>query len=207
MELKLLNERLKKIEAADMEILSEIANSTPDPKAAAVAIEAEMAATEIFNHNIFVAITDGEAAIVVLSSRPPAPETLQPVPPQTRSRRIDVSGITALDDSTTLRDFKTWRAQWNGIYRYENMDNLPIFDQRTILNRVLTLNMQKTINQILGISPDDENNIDEILDLIEQHLRKKQNIAVDIRDFTFALRTPQTQRISASTAIPTATSS
>ena len=38
MELKLLTE------AADEKILSEIANSTPDPKAAAVAIEVEMAA-------------------------------------------------------------------------------------------------------------------------------------------------------------------
>ena len=57
-----MSDQLAKIRIADKEILNITDSSTPNPKAATAAVEAEMATIEVFNHNIVIAIAEAQAA-------------------------------------------------------------------------------------------------------------------------------------------------
>ena len=173
-EVHVMTDQLAKIRLADEEILNVTGSTNPDFKAATAAVEAEMTTTGAYNHNIVIAIAEAQAAIVALSSlfRQPTPEPPHG-PTPVRNKRIDLSGIPTLDELTSLRYFRIWQRQWDGVHRYENIENLSIRDQRTVLNRVLSIKMQKTVDQVLGI-PDDETPVTEVLDQIESHLRKKK---------------------------------
>ena len=98
-------------------------------------------------------------------------------------RRINVSSLEKLKGDVTLRDFVAWRCNWDDLYLLENIDEYPLKKQMAALRLVMSTAMLGTVKMLLGDTPAAETTPANILDLLQQHLRKQWSVALDRVEF------------------------
>ena len=78
----------------------------------------------------------------------------------------------------TLRDLSAWRRSWDDFAELEQLDRLPVSQQRAMLRTHLTVEMRAVLQLAIGIDTDDASSVSEILDAIHGYVRSKRNITL-----------------------------
>ena len=84
-----------------------------------------------------------------------------------------------LDTSTTYSKFRSWRTIWNDYRMMSKLEKLPLNIQKAELRSCLTEEMRIHIKCAIDIHDEDDSTVEDILDKIQVHLRKKRNVALD----------------------------
>ena len=79
----------------------------------------------------------------------------------------------------TLRDLSAWRRSWYDFAELEQLDRLPVSQQRAMLRTHLTVEMRAVLQLAIGIDNDDASSVSEILDAIHGYVRSKRNVTLD----------------------------
>ena len=79
----------------------------------------------------------------------------------------------------TLRDLSAWRRSWDDFAELEQLDRLPVSQQRAMLRTHLTVEMRAVLQLAIGIDNDDASSVSEILDAIHGYVRSKRNVTLD----------------------------
>ena len=79
----------------------------------------------------------------------------------------------------TLRDLSAWRRSWYDFAELEQLDRLPVSQQRAMLRTHLTVEMRAVLQLAIGIDDDDASSVSQILDAIHGYVRSKRNVTLD----------------------------
>ena len=79
----------------------------------------------------------------------------------------------------TLRDLSAWRRSWDDFAELEQLDRLPVSQQRAMLRTNLTVEMRAVLQLAIGIDTDDASSVSEIVDAIQGYVRSKRNVTLD----------------------------
>ena len=95
----------------------------------------------------------------------------KPVPPPKLSSEI------------TLAKFKTWKATWEDYAKLSKMGDMTEEQQRALLYQNLSQDMRRVLDHAVVLDPAVDKTPNAILDKIEEHVRKKRNVTVDLVAF------------------------
>lgn len=83
-----------------------------------------------------------------------------------------------LDTDVSYSKFRIWRTSWEDYSKLQKLEQLPIDIQQADLRSCFTENMKMHIKCAIDIT-DSNSTVDNILDQIQEYLRKKRNITLD----------------------------
>ena len=83
----------------------------------------------------------------------------------------------------SLSKFKSWRSTWQDYAKLSKMDGMEEGQQRSLLKSHLTQDMRGVLEHVIVIDESVDKTPDAILDKIEENIRKKRNVTVDLVKF------------------------
>ena len=83
----------------------------------------------------------------------------------------------------TLAKFKSWKATWLDFAKLSKMSEMPEEEQRSLLKSHLSLEMRGVLEHVIVIDESIDKTPEAILDKIEDNIRKKRNVTVDLVAF------------------------
>ncbi|EFX70997.1 hypothetical protein DAPPUDRAFT_256218 [Daphnia pulex] len=124
----------------------------------------------------------GSVATTSSSARRHVPGGPPPVLPHSH-RRVAPSNFEKMEHDISLRNFSTWRLQWQAYCRLEQLADHPVPTQSAASKTALSSQMLRTVEMTLGSYDEATTTPDAILDSIYAHLRAKRSIAIDRVEF------------------------
>ena len=119
------------------------------------------------------------AAIAALQPQTPPlpqPQPLPQPPPQPAGvrRPINTSSLERLEHDVGLRDFLSWKTQWNDFCRIQHLAQHPVEEQISALRMTFSKRMLQLVEMTLGYTETSLAPPNDILDSIQQYIRKRE---------------------------------
>ncbi|XP_045135677.1 uncharacterized protein LOC123518742 [Portunus trituberculatus] len=89
-----------------------------------------------------------------------------------------------LSHDVTYQVFREWRRRWEDYATMIDLPSLTLPKQRIQLRMCLTLETQRVLEHTLQVSPTSLKPVDEVLDILQAHIRDSNNEALRRRAFT-----------------------
>ena len=98
---------------------------------------------------------------------------------ESRAKLQNVARPTKLDVDITYSKFRSWRNAFKDYAMLQKLHDMPVALQRADFRCCLTEQMRLYLKCAMNISDDTNFSIDQIMDIIQAHLRQKRNVALD----------------------------
>ena len=95
------------------------------------------------------------------------------------SARAKARAPEQMPANITLRNLSAWRRSWDDFTELEQLDRLPVSQQRAMLRTHRTVEMRAVLQLAIGIDIDDASSVSEIVDAIHGYVRSKRNVTLD----------------------------
>lgn len=96
---------------------------------------------------------------------------------------VNTVSLERLERDVSLRDFMTWRTQWNDFCHIQRLDEHPIQERVSALRVPFSKMMLQLVEMTLGFAENDATTPENIVDAILQYIRKRRSVEVDRVEF------------------------
>ena len=103
--------------------------------------------------------------------------------PSTRSTGPKPVAPPKLAADISLSKFKSWKATWLDFAKLSKIDEMSEEEQRSLLKSHLSLEMRGVLEHVIILDETTDTTPAAILDKIEENIRKKRNVTVDLVNF------------------------
>ncbi|XP_045133132.1 uncharacterized protein LOC123517192 [Portunus trituberculatus] len=123
-------------------------------------------------------LTSQSSSTAGSASAPPDPPVAPPTP------RAAVQPTPPLPSDVTYQQFREWRRKWEDYATMVEIASLPRPKQLIQLRMCLSLETQRVLEHTLQVHPSSTSPVDEVLDILQKHIKESSNEALRRRAFT-----------------------